>query len=370
MSSLLMEAPPLELKIVPTIVKALEARECIRRGTSPDNMQVKGHLDLTGIPGLRTLPTGLVADSIDLSGCTTLEELPADLKVRRLNLSHCRGLCRLPAGFHCYDLNLTGTCLTELPPDLRVEFRLDLTDCFDLERLPNGLKVGTLILQGCASLEALPESLNVSFLDISGCVSLQKWPQQAISPVGRLRAQGCLQWTTLPTWMTQVTQLDLVGCANLIHLPASLHIGSWVDIADTGITSLPDDLDHVQLRWRGVAIDRRVAFQPETITSQEILDTTNVELRRVMLERMGYEAFLKQANAKVLDTDTDPGGERRLLRVPIDNDEPLVCISVFCPSTERQYVLRVPPQMHTCCQAAAWLAGYDNPDDYHPIAET
>src|SRR5262245_20237034 len=113
MSSLLMEAPPLELKIVPSIVLANEATERIRRRTAPENMRVKGHLDLTGMSELRSLPPGLTADSIDLSGCTALAELPQDLRVRRLNLSNCRGLRRLPAGFHCYDLNLTRSGITE-----------------------------------------------------------------------------------------------------------------------------------------------------------------------------------------------------------------------------------------------------------------
>jgi hypothetical protein len=61
---------------------------------------------------------------------------------------------------------------------------------------------------------------------------------------------------------------------------------------------------------------------------------------------------------------------RQLLRVLLPNDEPLICLSVIDPSTGRQYILRVPPNMETCHQAAAWIAGFDNPDDYHPLVET
>ena len=80
--------------------------------------------------------------------------------------------------------------------------------------------------------------------------------------------------------------------------------------------------------------------------------------------------FLEEAHAEVLDRDRDPGGERQLLRVPLPGDEPLVCVSVFCPSTSRQYVLRVPPTTKTCRQGVAWMAGFDNPDDYRPLVET
>jgi len=54
----------------------------------------------------------------------------------------------------------------------------------------------------------------------------------------------------------------------------------------------------------------------------------------------------------------------------MEGDEPLVCLSLVCPSTGHQYLLRVPPTMQTCHQAAAWIAGFDQPDAYHPIAES
>jgi len=54
----------------------------------------------------------------------------------------------------------------------------------------------------------------------------------------------------------------------------------------------------------------------------------------------------------------------------MNNDEPLFLLAVQCPSTSRQYTLRVPPTMRTCHQAAAWIAGFDNADDYYPLAES
>ena len=85
---------------------------------------------------------------------------------------------------------------------------------------------------------------------------------------------------------------------------------------------------------------------------------------------MGFERFLKEADAKVIHTDTDAGGKRQLLSVALTNDEPLVVVSVNCPSTGRHYLIRVPPTMKTCHQAIAWTAGFDDPDDYQPLAET
>jgi len=59
---------------------------------------------------------------------------------------------------------------------------------------------------------------------------------------------------------------------------------------------------------------------------------------------MGYEAFMNEAQAEVIDSDVDPGGKRQLLRVTMARDEDLVCLSVLCPSTARQYIIRVPPR--------------------------
>ncbi|NOK62668.1 MAG: hypothetical protein GFH27_549293n86 [Chloroflexi bacterium AL-W] len=118
-------------------------------------------------------------------------------------------------------------------------------------------------------------------------------------------------------------------------------------------------------------VDKRiVVFRPKTITAEEVLNERNTERRRVILERMNYETFLEQANAEVLDQDRDPDGERRLLKVAMEGDEDLVCVSVIYPSTGRQYLLRVPPKTRTCRHAVAWIAGFNDPNAYQPIAET
>ena len=311
-----------------------------------------------------------VNGNLDFSGNTSLTALPAGLRVRRLTLDGCTELRDLPRGLRCFELELQGTRITALPADICVEYRLDLTGCQLLEELPAGLKVGSLVLRDCTALKALPDGLAVSFLDISGCTGLRDWPAHGAIQVGRLNARGCTRIASLPAWLTHVAQLDVSGCVNLATLPDHLRVSSWLDLANTAITSLPEASRGVQLRWHGVPIDERVAFHPETITVREVLDQPNVELRRVLMERMGYETFLDQAQAQVRDQDEDAGGERRLLEVPLEGDEPLVCLAVSCPSTGRRYMLRVPPRIRRCHEAAAWIAGFDDPDQYHPIAET
>ncbi len=319
---------------------------------------------------LDILPAGIEADSMDLSGCTSLRGLPDNLSVRRLNLSGCTALRWLPAGLHCYELDLRETPIRSLPPDLRVEYRLDLSGCTELETLPSGLKVGSLLLQGCTALRHLPEGLDAYYLNVSGCTGLTGWPRQGQVRFGRLDVSGCTEITALPEWLGELSQVDVGGCVRLTRLPEGLRLSSWLEVADSGLRSLPASLRGVSLRWRGVPVEERIAFRPETIAAAEVLREPNAERRRVLLERIGYEAFLQEAGADVVDRDRDPGGERRLLRVRLPGDEDLVCVAVICPSTGRQYILRVPPRMKSCRQAAAWIAGFDDPGQYRPIMET
>lgn len=295
---------------------------------------------------------------------------PAGLQARTLDLSEIQQTFELPEHLQCFTLDLTKSSIRRIPSGIQVEFRLDLSQCTKLRELPQGLRTGSLVLSQCTRLEALPENLQVNFLNIEGCTALTTWPESATVRMGAVNASGCTSLQALPSTLGPLTNLDLRGCRRITSLPAGLQLSGWVDIADTQIQSLPESLNGVQLRWRGVNINAQIAFFPETLTAEEILAEKNAEVRRVMLERHGLERFISGANAKVLDEDTDPGGKRRLFRVPLPGDEDLVCVSVNCPSTGRHYLIRVPPTTKSCRQAVAWTAGFDNPDDYNPVAET
>jgi hypothetical protein len=159
-------------------------------------------------------------------------------------------------------------------------------------------------------------------------------------------------------------------CPQLTALPEGLSVREWIDVGGNGLTGLPDSLHGVSLRWHGVEVDERIAFHPELLTPEEVLQEPNAERRRVMLERCGLEQLMRAKAAEVLDTDRDAGGRRELLRLGLADLEPLVCVSVHCPSTGRRYVLRVPPTMRTCREAIAWTAGFEDPSEYRPLQET
>ena len=329
-----------------TMTPVQTAMQLILEGNAPEDMVVAGNLSFAKNKNLRFLPNHLTCSSLDVSNS---------------------GLLELPKGLVCNQLHAQNLSITSLPADIAVRFRMDLSGCEQLSSLPENLRVGSLLLRECIGLQALPNGIDTSFLDLTGCVQLEAFPEYGSIGIGHLVLRGCSRLKTLPNWLGQLAQLDLAGCEQIDSLPKGLQISSWLDMADTAITKLENP--KTKLRWRGVSIEARIAFEPESITAEEIIETENLELRRVKLERMGYETFLKNVKAQVLDTDQDAGGSRKLLRVPFKNDEDFVAVWVICPSTRRNYVLRVPPKTKTCHQAAAWLAGFDNPNDYAPRLE-
>ncbi|MEM7015133.1 MAG: DUF6745 domain-containing protein [Verrucomicrobiota bacterium] len=279
---------------------------------------------------------------------------------------------QLPDGLdlHCYDLDLRGSHLESLPDKLRIDSRLIADACRNLETLPENFSAGSISLRDCPSFTALPEGLDTWFLDLTGSQRFEQWPSHATINRGSLILRNCIGVRTLPDWLTNLAHLDVAGCAQLPDVPDGVKVSGWIDVGGSGLTGLPKSLEGVSLRWRSVPIDERIAFDPESLTAKEALAETNAEIRRVMIERMGYLRFAQEAGAKVLDEDTDPGGTRQLLKIDLDEDEPLVGLSCSCPSTQRQYLLRVPPSTNSCHDAAAWLAGYDDPSLYKPKIET
>ncbi len=411
-----------------TIMKADRAKQAILRGEAPDDLRVEGRLYFYN-ETLRRLPTNWQVDSLSITGCGPLRTPPSSLRcgslsitdsaitylppdlqvsdtltlkrcpylktltvgsVRRLSLRECNGLVRLPDGariteeldvvdckalvylpdgLRLHTLSLAGTLgVRILPPDLQVSQRLTARNCDWLESIPP-LNVETLDVQDCVSLRELPDGLRVRFLNVTGCVNLERWPRDGLLGLRGLYMGACGRLTGLPAGTRQLEELDIHDCVGLRALPERLRVSRWLDIGGLPLTSLPLSARGFRLRWRGVPISGRVAFHPETLTPQEALDEPNLEVRRVMIERMGYERFLEAAQAKQLDQDTDPGGERRLLEIPLGIDEPLVILAVRDPSTGRQYVIRAPPRTRTCHEAAAWIADYD-PKRYQPVVET
>lgn len=101
--------------------------------------------------------------------------------------------------------------------------------------------------------------------------------------------------------------------------------------------------------WHGVRVPRRVIEQPDSLTAAVILGERDVEVRRVMLERAGFDRVLDRMGLVDTGSWENMQGDREtasLYRLDLDGDEPLLVVRVECPSTGRVYLLRVDPDAY------------------------
>lgn len=288
----------------PVQLTPAEAVRLLQRRMTPDALHVTGPLDLSGAAWLRELPRWLRCSALIVDDCPHLSVLPKDLQCERLSAR------RTPA-------------LTELDGRISVRERADFSGS-GLKRVQAQMRANRLSFAGCRVLTQLEGEISVNALDLSGCTSLR-------------------------------------------HLGTALHVIQTLELANTALASLPPGLS-AGLRWSGVPVDARFVLQPEALTGREVLLTRNVQRRRILLDRLGVEKFLADVGGLVLDRDRDAGGERQLVQVPFEDDEPLVAVLVRCPSTGGRYTLRVPPFIRTCAEAVAWTANL-SVTEYRPLRE-
>jgi leucine-rich repeat protein SHOC2 len=102
-----------------------------------------------------------------------------------------------------------------------------------------------------------------------------------------------------------------------------------------------------------------------------LLDEDNAEIRRTLVEQVGYEKICEDLSALTLDT----WKEYTLLKIdeveviyededePIER-EPMVLLKMTCPSTGHIHILRVPPEMTSAEAAITWVNHGIHPDKF------
>lgn len=104
----------------------------------------------------------------------------------------------------------------------------------------------------------------------------------------------------------------------------------------------------------GLQLALMVKGESGTITAQEILQIDNQEIRRVAIERYDPGLWVRDVDAHVLHEE----GENMLYRIERPgSEEDFIFLLVKDPSTERRYVLRVPPDVRTVNAARAYTFG-------------
>ncbi|WP_433516570.1 DUF6745 domain-containing protein [Nonomuraea sp. CA-143628] len=154
--------------------------------------------------------------------------------------------------------------------------------------------------------------------------------------------------------------------------PAELHLEQVGE--DAGATHRPHRADGPAVDWadgfglyfwHGTHVTQAVI--DDTLTADEILRETNVEIRRCAIERRGWDRFITEARlAQVGPAVPDPGNPGQTLtlhEVPADiyatRVRVLLCTNgtVERDGTRRRFGLTVPADCADPLQAAAWTYG-------------
>ena len=124
--------------------------------------------------------------------------------------------------------------------------------------------------------------------------------------------------------------------------------------------------------WRGIDVGARVGRDPEGIQLKDIHSRRNAEARRLLIERYGWDRYLRDSRAQRLAGDgygtlwrvrsRDSEGSAVMLEVENSTPEP--------DGSHKRYFLRVPPEVRTAREAVAWTFGFDAEGDYAPASES
>ena len=118
--------------------------------------------------------------------------------------------------------------------------------------------------------------------------------------------------------------------------------------------------------WDGLEVPERIVAARNDLTAVLVAGIENQELRRSLLDRMGWPRFLETADAelkaqddfgKLWTTQVRLGGESTCLVEVVNATQER-------DGTHRRYFLRVPPTVRTAREGVAWTFGFENTDEY------
>jgi leucine-rich repeat protein SHOC2 len=306
---------------------------------------------------------------------------------------HCNQLSELPQSIDNLTsliyLELSNNKLTSLPESIgNLTELISLTLCDNqLNRLPESIgnltKLTHLHLYG-NQLTNLPESIG----NLSDLVFLSLWKNQLnklpegignLTKLTVLNPSSNIQLDRLPESignLTNLTELNL--WSNQINILPE-NIGNLVKLTSIDLSGNPlKDLSILQslpslkaVDFLDIEIPRRYWIKFNDWKAEWLLDEDNAEVRRVLIEQVGYEKICEELNAIDLDT----WREYTLLKIdgiepvydeddaPIDR-EPMVLLKMTCPSTQHIHILRVPPEMTSAEAAITWVNHGIHPDEF------
>ncbi len=167
------------------------------------------------------------------------------------------------------------------------------------------------------------------------------------------------QLTSLPKWIGNMS--------NLIYL--NLNGNPLRDLSTLQpLTELYDD----SVEFIDIYLRRKYWTKFSDWKSEWLLEEDNVEIRRMLIQEVGYPKICRELNAIELDrwreyTLLEIANIERLYQSEGDDTEILesiVLLKMICPSTGHIHILRVPPEINNAEAAITWVNHGIHPDEF------
>jgi internalin A len=113
--------------------------------------------------------------------------------------------------------------------------------------------------------------------------------------------------------------------------------------------------------YHGVRLPEQYGkLHPNLWQSQWLLTEENAEVRRVLIEGIGYDRLCQELQAKQIDS----WQEYALLQIDNADVEPICLLKMTCPSTGFIHALRVPPNLASAREAIGWVNWDIDPEEF------
>jgi internalin A len=113
--------------------------------------------------------------------------------------------------------------------------------------------------------------------------------------------------------------------------------------------------------YHGVRLPEKYGkVHPNKWQSQWLLTEENAEVRRVLIQGIGYDRIIQELSAKQIDS----WQEYALLQIDNADVEPICLLKMTCPSTGFIHALRVPPNLASAREAIGWVNWDIDPEEF------
>ncbi|WP_293074622.1 DUF6745 domain-containing protein [Moorena sp. SIO3H5] len=114
--------------------------------------------------------------------------------------------------------------------------------------------------------------------------------------------------------------------------------------------------------YHGVTLPEKYGtVNPNQWQAGWLLEEPNAELRRILIEGIGYARICQDLEAQRLDS----WQEYTLLTINNDIDiEPIFLLKMTCPSTNFVHIIRVPPHVESAREAIRWVNWDTDPEEF------